>query len=362
MASDQPAPDALAELERSHSALLREQMTAAWELHVEKVKETLESGWRAQIAAVVEERLRALEQAARQASEALAEARARELSQASAGRLAESLNTHIRRLELSQDARGWSDALLDGAGQFAGRAILLSTLSRVIRFEGGRGISTVPLENYETPLPGPPALAGAIQGLDTVVALGSPSELSLELATPLQLTEEHRVVITPVVTGRTAGERRASALLLCWDLLPQANAAVFELLSAAAGLALDCRLAAQSRSAAAIPGALIGIGAAPSGPPPMGPEQVEAHARAQRFARVRVAEIRLYQADLVRQGREEGNLYAALREQIDGGRLAYREEFLAVPGIPDYFHEEVLRTLAHDDSSLLGPYYPGPLA
>jgi len=28
----------------------------------------------------------------------------------------------------------------------------------------------------------------------------------------------------------------------------------------------------------------------------------------------------------------------------------------------DYFHVELVRTLANDDASMLGPDYPGPLA
>jgi hypothetical protein len=62
-------------------------------------------------------------------------------------------------------------------------------------------------------------------------------------------------------------------------------------------------------------------------------------------------------------GRAVGDLYAALKTQMDAARDAYREKFLTpVNGTADYLHVEFVRTLANDDAALLGPGYPGPLA
>jgi hypothetical protein len=88
----------------------------------------------------------------------------------------------------------------------------------------------------------------------------------------------------------------------------------------------------------------------------------EAHLRAQRFARVRVAEIQLYHAAAMKAGRAAGDVYAALKSQMDAARDAYREKFLTpVNGTADYLHSEFVRTLANDDAATLGPGYPGPL-
>jgi hypothetical protein len=85
--------------------------------------------------------------------------------------------------------------------------------------------------------------------------------------------------------------------------------------------------------------------------------------RAQRFARVKVAEMQMYHADAVRAGRASGDLYVALRPQIDAARAQFREQFLTEPGrMADYLHTEILRAFANDDAKLLGPNYPGPLA
>ncbi len=91
-------------------------------------------------------------------------------------------------------------------------------------------------------------------------------------------------------------------------------------------------------------------------------EEQELHLRAQRFARVRVAEMRLYKSQAVRSGRSQKNLYAALKPEIDAAREAFQRDFTAAsPAMPDYFHLELIRTLANDDVAVLGEEYPGPL-
>jgi hypothetical protein len=74
--------------------------------------------------------------------------------------------------------------------------------------------------------------------------------------------------------------------------------------------------------------------------------------RAQRLARVKVAEIQLYQAAQVKAGQAAANLYGALQTQIDEVRAAFPEQHL------HYLHQEIVRTLAHNDEALLGPNYP----
>lgn len=86
------------------------------------------------------------------------------------------------------------------------------------------------------------------------------------------------------------------------------------------------------------------------------------HLRAQRFARVKVAEMRLYQDRAVARGRTVRNLYAELRNEIDSARQQFQREFFSVcPSMVDYLHPELVRTLANDDLALLGEDYPGPL-
>jgi hypothetical protein len=94
----------------------------------------------------------------------------------------------------------------------------------------------------------------------------------------------------------------------------------------------------------------------------LGADEERLHLRAQRFARVQVAEIRLYQADAVQAGRSRGNLYHSLRQPIDTAREKFRESYVSTcASMVDYFHLELVRTLANDDPEILGKDYPGPL-
>jgi hypothetical protein len=84
------------------------------------------------------------------------------------------------------------------------------------------------------------------------------------------------------------------------------------------------------------------------------------HNDARRFARLLVSEIKLYNKDKVEEGRQEGNLYDRLREDIDRSRQMY-DKRVAPPVAArfDYFHQELVNTLAEGDSSKLGTGYPG---
>jgi hypothetical protein len=94
----------------------------------------------------------------------------------------------------------------------------------------------------------------------------------------------------------------------------------------------------------------------------LSPAEQKAHLHAQRIARVRVAEIRLYHADALREGVFAGNIYGSLREQIEKARTEFLQNCLAQsPTMVDYLHLEILRSLAHDDERLLGSDYPGPM-
>jgi hypothetical protein len=93
----------------------------------------------------------------------------------------------------------------------------------------------------------------------------------------------------------------------------------------------------------------------------LSPAEQQLHLRAQRFARVQVAEMRLQHSDKVQSGRSSRDLYEALRQPIDTARTAFRAQFFSCPSMVDYLDLELTRTLAHEDPELLGKSYPGPL-
>lgn len=78
-------------------------------------------------------------------------------------------------------------------------------------------------------------------------------------------------------------------------------------------------------------------------------------AAAQRTARLLVSEIRLFHERAVNEGRNQRNLLSRLAPEIEKARTAYNEQ---VPPVvrseTDYFHQELVRTLAGGDATLLG--------
>lgn len=84
------------------------------------------------------------------------------------------------------------------------------------------------------------------------------------------------------------------------------------------------------------------------------------HNDARRFARLLVSEIKLYNEQKVKEGRDSGDLYDRLREAIDRSREMYDKRVQPpVAAKFDYFHYEILNTLAEGDENKLGAGYPG---
>jgi hypothetical protein len=90
-------------------------------------------------------------------------------------------------------------------------------------------------------------------------------------------------------------------------------------------------------------------------------EQRQLHVRAQRFARVAVAEMQLARPEACRAGREQGDFYLFLKREIDKVRENYRKQFMTVPSMVDYLHLELIQTAAQGNEQKLGADYPGRL-
>jgi len=85
------------------------------------------------------------------------------------------------------------------------------------------------------------------------------------------------------------------------------------------------------------------------------PEDAETHRKAQRFARLLVDEIKLYNQAKVAEGRRHKDLYDRLKEDIDKSRSTYTKRYgTTAAASGDYFQKEVVRNLAEEDISVLG--------
>jgi GAF domain len=92
----------------------------------------------------------------------------------------------------------------------------------------------------------------------------------------------------------------------------------------------------------------------------VGEEERRLHNDARRFARLLVSEIKLYNEQKVKEGREASDLYERLREAIDRSREMYDKRVQPpVAARFDYFHYEIVNTLAEGDEHKLGASYPG---
>ena len=89
-------------------------------------------------------------------------------------------------------------------------------------------------------------------------------------------------------------------------------------------------------------------------------EERRLHSDARRFARLLVSEIKLYNEQKVVEGRSHADLYPRLREYIDRSREMYDKRVKPeVAQRYDYFHHELVTTLAEGDEAKLGSAYPG---
>jgi hypothetical protein len=108
----------------------------------------------------------------------------------------------------------------------------------------------------------------------------------------------------------------------------------------------------SASSAAAAPGRaadpLAGLSAA----------EADIHRKAQRFARLLVDEIKLYNQAKVSEGRRHKDLYNRLRDDIDKSRMTFQKRYgTTAAAAADYLDTEIIHNLAEDDPSVMGPNF-----
>jgi len=85
------------------------------------------------------------------------------------------------------------------------------------------------------------------------------------------------------------------------------------------------------------------------------PEDQDVHRKAQRFARLLVDEIKLYNQAKVAEGRKHKDLYDRLKETIEKSRATYQKRYgKTVAASGNYLQNEIIRSLAEDDLSIMG--------
>ncbi len=249
------------------------------------------------------------------------------------------LNRSVRALSNTAGASEWKEVLLDSASDFASPCLLLRAGIREFVLEGSRGID--PEVRITILRNAAPAIQQAMSDGETVVAACVAGELSHPVAHVMEAAAS--VAVVPI----TGADGAIAALLTPGD----ADLDAIELIAAAGSMAL--------RRGGAAP-ELVPLVAAKETPAPLSERRIELAAR--RYARVAASRILLRQPSAVAAGRRAKDIYSAVAPMIDAAREEYRARFL--PGraqIADYLHEEMVKTIAQDDETHLGPDYPGPL-
>lgn len=261
---------------------------------------------------------------------------------------AEALNQAVRRIAQSSTVSDALGALVDSSTPFSAVATVLSVKdghASMVRSRGA-GVAVEPFG-----IPTSPAMTTLLETKEPVAAAATADQLSPTLADTLAAPNGTAYLFPLKVRLEVVGALAAAGTV---------HAGAMECLCEAASLKLEILLPPPP-PAPVQPKELKEPKREPSAWDTLSPEAQRLHLQAQRFSRVKVAELRLYHSDAVRDGRAKSDLYSALREDIDRLRAEYHKDFAATPTMVDYLHLEILRTLAHDDDRLLGASYPGPL-
>jgi len=334
------------------TARVREELEHALAAERQRAEQLVQTERRTAEAMAQRERERADQEiaAARREMESAA-ARAESLTAADAARIAERqahlagfdrLLSAMASIDGARSLTEALDGLLAHAASVTTRAALFLITGDRLKSWKTAGFPEVAAQPFESAISGTGLLAQAIQSA-TPIASGPGQPAPTFAAVP----HDRVGLAVPILVGG-----RAVALIYADNVGPQAEtpavwpefietlarhaSAVLALLTATRAL-----LALGGSPAAGEPVATIGTGGDEAG--------------ARRYARLLVSEIKLYNEAAVSLGRQEHDLLARLRPEIDRARRLYEERVPPVLGSRAlYFQQELVQTLADGDPALLG--------
>ncbi|MGH9638941.1 MAG: hypothetical protein ACRD3Y_02675, partial [Bryobacteraceae bacterium] len=280
-------------------------------------------------------------------------------AQAARSQITHQLNQTFRRLHAYEGEAAWIAAILDGVGQFSGQTAVFSLKDGVLRLRLQQNLD-LPAD-FSLPASAAAAFAGAIESKDPVIALRTAAEVSEALSSAEEGARAH---IIPVLNGS-----RVAAIVFAasrdytdvnaLELIAGMASAVLE---RQANTSLHAQIAPSKPAAAKANGAAAPVRQMLPAWADLSAQHRTMHIQAQRFSRVKVAEMQLARPEVSRAAREQGNLYLLLKNEIDTARQAYATQFMTIPSMVDYLHLELVRSAAEGDESKLGADYPGQLA
>lgn len=280
-------------------------------------------------------------------------------AQAARSQLTHQLNQAFRRLRSYEGEAAWIAAILDGICQFVDEAAIFVLHEGVLRLRLHRSLQLP--QDLAFPASSAGAFAGAIQSKDHVIALRTAGEVSEPLSSADTGARAH---IIPVLNG----SRVAAVVFASGGDYVDVNALELIAGTASAVLERQSNTALHTQVAPLHASPEPAANGNPSGARKSLPAWADLtlqhrglHIQAQRFSRIKVAEMQLARPGVSHAGREQGTLYLLFRNEIDKAREAYATQFMTIPSMVDYLHLELVRTAAEGDESKLGADYPGQL-
>lgn len=296
---------------------------------------------------------------------------------------AEVLNQSLRRLRQASGEEQILQTLGESCARYAEVLVVLVFENNQAHAVATHGFETVlETEALFFDITAAPAVVAAIESQDPVVALATEAELPADFVQKFRGADGDQSDRNAYLFPLTA-RHSVVAMLIASGSNPLISAPI-ELLCEAAGMRLET-LAPSSAPSFQSPAAGLSDSLQPAlfeiKPRPvdavsdststaakrltwdaLSADDQKLHLRAQRMARVRIAEMRLYHEADLRTGVATADIYGTLRPAIHTARDQFLHEFLAKsPTMVDYLHLEILGSLAHDDDRLLGHNYPGPM-
>jgi len=264
-----------------------------------------------------------------------------------------------RRLDEATDQVAVLSRFLEECLGHASRAILLVERDGRMEVWKRAGFSASSGSARGSTLPDDPALDRVREGFPQALPEGNAISRALGAGDAVEA-----VIFPFAVRESVAGAVYADALARARSTFDPDGIALLAFL---AGLAVD-RLAGRKlvpspplRPPAGSPAVRVAptLAAAENGGgvggPLAAPRGDDRRDEARRFARLLASEIKLYNEGVVREGREHGNLYFRLREDIERGRRLYEERVPAeVRGDGDYYYEELVDVLAGGRPEAMG--------
>lgn len=296
--------------------------------------------------ALDEARQRALEEGRLSALEEFREreeqdARERAHEAAAGARALERLADGIRAIDSGRTLGEVLNALVSGAARDAGRAGVF--IVRSDRFQSWRLVGFEPQRDDSGPLELPTDAAGILENARDTGSMQVDGSRAPEFA---ELPAGHPCAAVPLAVGGAV----VAVLYVDSNSESALPTHSLEILARHAARALESLTAFKAARAVVAQSGMapIHVDAAPDD---AGGDE---DASARRYARLLVSEIKLYHEPDVLAGRRERNLMSRLAGEITRARSLYEQRVPAdVRERTDYFGDELLRTLANGDASLL---------